>query len=347
MRELLVDRLRLLGRAAPGEPRRVVARLALGALGDLDQALAGVLAAVEDDVLDALAQLGVEVVVDADHAGVDDAHVHPRLDRVIEEHGVDGFAHRVVAAEREAHVGDAARDLGARQVGLDPARRLDEVDGVVVVLLDAGRDREDVRVEDDVLGREADLVDEDPVGARADLGLAREGVGLALLVERHHDGGGAVAANQLGVVAESVLALLHRDRVDDALALHALQAGLDHLPLRAVDHDRHARDLGLAGDEIQEADHRRLRIEHRLVHVDVDDLGAVLDLLARDAERFLELAVQDQARERLRAGDVGPLADVDEQRARADRHRLQAGKLHRRDHHAAAASSLNFGTRGE
>jgi hypothetical protein len=133
-------------------PRRVVARLSLGLLGDLDQALAGVLATIEDDVLDALAQLGVEVVVDADHAGVDDAHVHPRLDRVIEEHGVDGFAHRVVAAEREAHVGDAARDLGAGQVCLDPARRLDEVDGVVVVLLDAGRDREDVRVEDDVLG---------------------------------------------------------------------------------------------------------------------------------------------------------------------------------------------------
>ena len=97
---------------------------------------------------------------------------------------------------------------------------------------------------------------------------------------------------------------------------------------------------------LQEADHRRLRVEHRLVHVDVDDLRAVLDLLARDAERFLELAVQDQPRERLRAGDVGALADVDEQRALADRHRLEAGQLHRRDHHAAAASSRKFGTRG-
>jgi hypothetical protein len=37
----------------------------------------------------------------------------------------------------------------------DPAHRLDEVDGVVVVLLDAGGDGEDVRVEDDVFGREA------------------------------------------------------------------------------------------------------------------------------------------------------------------------------------------------
>ena len=135
-----------------------------------------------------------------------------------------------------------------------------------------------------------------------------------------------------------------------------LQAGLDHLPLRAVDHDRHARDLGLAGDQVQEAHHRRLAVEHRLVHVDVDDLGAVLDLLARDAERLLELAVEDQARERLRAGDVGALADVDEQRAGADQHRLEAGQLHRQRrrsiraaprrrrvgccaHHAASSSS--------
>jgi hypothetical protein len=33
--------------------------------------------------------------------------------------------------------------------------RLDEVDAVIVVLFDAGRDGEDVRIEDDVFGREA------------------------------------------------------------------------------------------------------------------------------------------------------------------------------------------------
>ena len=56
-----------------------------------------------------------------------------------------------------------------------------------VVLLDPGRDREDVRVEDDVLGREADLLGEQRVGALADRDLALDGVGLALLVEGHHD----------------------------------------------------------------------------------------------------------------------------------------------------------------
>jgi hypothetical protein len=74
------------------------------------------------------------------------------------------------------------------------------------------------------------------------------------LVEGHHDDGGAVARTiQPRLAQELGLALLQRDRVDDALALHALQAGLDDAPLRAVDHDRHARDVGLGGDEVEEA----------------------------------------------------------------------------------------------
>jgi hypothetical protein len=98
---------------------------------------------------------------------------------VVQEHGVDGLAHRVVAAERERHVGHAARHLGTGQVLLDPARGLDEIDAVVVVLFDAGGHGKDVGVEDDVLGREADLIDQHAVGALADLDLARVGVGLA------------------------------------------------------------------------------------------------------------------------------------------------------------------------
>ncbi len=37
-----------------------------------------------------------------------------------------------------------------REVGDDLARRLDEVDAVIVVFLDAGGNRKDVRIEDDV-----------------------------------------------------------------------------------------------------------------------------------------------------------------------------------------------------
>ncbi len=82
------------------------------------------------------------------------------------------------------------------------ARRLDVGEPVVVVLLDAGRDRKDVGIEDDVLGRKADLLGQELVGALADRDLALGGVGLALLVEGHDDDGGAVAHDLLRVLEE-------------------------------------------------------------------------------------------------------------------------------------------------
>ena len=61
------------------------------------------------------------------------------------------------------------------------------------MLLDAGGDREDVRIEDDVFGRESRLPREQGVRALADRDLALDGVGLALFVEGHDDHRRAVA----------------------------------------------------------------------------------------------------------------------------------------------------------
>ncbi len=119
------------------------------------------------------------------------------------------LAHGLVAAEGEGEVRDAARDMDERHLLLDLARGLDEGDAVAVVLLDAGGDGEDVGIEDDVLGRKADLLGEQLVGALADRDLALDRVGLALLVEGHDDDGGAVAQHLLGVLEERLLAFLH------------------------------------------------------------------------------------------------------------------------------------------
>jgi hypothetical protein len=235
---------------------------------------------------------------------------------------------------------------------LDPARGFDEIDRVVVVLFDAGGDGEDVGVEDDVLGRETHLIDQDAPGAFADLDLARIGVGLTLLVKGHHHGRGAIAFDQPRLALELRHPLLHGDRVDDALALDALQAGFDHAPLGRIDHDRHARDVGLTGDQVQEPHHRGLAVEHGLVHVDVDDLRPVFHLLAGHGQRVLVATLQDHAGEGLGAGDVGALADVDKRsdggatlRAvvnggdPADAQRLQAGQQHGGNGHGSSSNS--------
>ena len=122
------------------------------------------------------------------------------------------------------------------------------------------------------------------------------------------------------------------------LALADLQPLLDHPPFGAVDHHRHAGDIGLGGDQAEEALHRRFGIEQALVHVDVDDLGAVFDLGAGDIERGFVIVGRDQFAELGRAGDVGALADIDEIGLGRERERLQARR--------GADNSASRGRRG-
>ena len=69
------------------------------------------------------------------------------------------------------------------------------------------------------------------------------------------------------------------------LALDAFQPGFDHREFRGIDHHRHAGDVGLGGDQVEEIHHRLCEIEQALVHVDVDDLRAVRDLSRATVER--------------------------------------------------------------
>src|SRR5699024_4409699 len=81
-------------------------------------------------------------------------------------------------------------------------------------------------------------------------------------------------------------------------------------------------------------------VDHALVHVDVDHLGAVLDLLSSHRERGVVVVGLDEVAESCRPGDVGALADVDEKGVVVDGERLQAGQPHRRVDRGYLAPSL-------
>ena len=72
--------------------------------------------------------------------------------------------------------------------------------------------------------------------------------------------------------------------------------------------------------------HGLLGIEHALVHVDVDDLRAVVDLLARHGNGRRVVVRFDQAAKNRRPGDVAALTDVDEQVVRTDVEWLEPGE---------------------
>ena len=140
-----------------------------------------------------------------------------------------------------------SRDLGVRAAWRLMTRRgLEEIDGVVVVLLDAGRDREDVRIENDVFRGKADRLGQQLVRPRADAGRFSNRASAACPCSSNAmtTAAGAVAACiEAGATQELRLAILERDGVDDAFALQALQAFLEDGPLRRIHHDRHLRQI--------------------------------------------------------------------------------------------------------
>ena len=150
----------------------------------IDEPLGCIRPAVEEHALDPLEQVGLDVLVDGELAGVDDPHVEPCADRVVEERRVHRLAHGVVPAKGEGEVRDAARDEGARTPLLEQWDRLDVPLRKLRVLLDPGGHREHVRVENDVLGTESGLADQEVVGAPEDLDLPLDRLGLALARRR-------------------------------------------------------------------------------------------------------------------------------------------------------------------
>ena len=87
----------------PFAPRQIphpfLAKPATEPLGDFQHPLGRIVAPVEDDILATLPQIGVDLVINHELPRVDDAHIHPRLNRVIEENRVHRLAHRFIATE--------------------------------------------------------------------------------------------------------------------------------------------------------------------------------------------------------------------------------------------------------
>ncbi len=289
-----------------------------------DEPLGGVRAAVENHVLDPLAQGRLDVFIDGQLPGVDDAHIEPGVDGVVEKCRVERLADRVVAAKRKRDIAHAAGNLHVRQQFLDLPRGLDEVYAVLCMFLHARADGQNVRIEDDVGRLDARLFGEQFIGALGDADFVLDGDGLTLLVEHHHHAGRAVLLHEASVVEELGLALLEADGIDNRLALHAFQPRFQHRPTGTVDHHGHAGDVRLRGDEIEELGHHFGAVQQSLVHIDVDDVRAALYLLPGDGNRLAQVAVADQPGEPFRAGDVRPFADHREGAFGEDHERLES-----------------------
>ncbi len=252
---------------------------------------------------------------------VDDCHVEPGVDGVLEEHRVERAAG--VRRDAEAQVGDAEHREAAGHMRFDRANAVDRLDAGAPQLFLAGCEREGDYVEDQRLVRDAVLLVGDLGDAAGDLKLALGGMRHAFFVDRHRDRGRAVARDQRhGAVDFVAAAAFERERVDDSTA--------------RVDFERRLQDVGLGGvDDQRQLDvHRQLldQLDHLLFfvgalghrHADVEDMCPRVYLLARHLEQAIVVVVQQQALDFARAERVDALADHRGRRFLAQRGRAYA-----------------------
>ena len=152
--------------------------LPLVVFSDCEQFVRAIRVAIQNDVLNRIAQVLGQVFVNCKLAGVYDAHIHTRANSVIQESRVNRLAHNIVATKGERYVANAAAHQRVRQRGFDLARRLDEIEAVVGVFFDARRDRKNIWIENDVGRVDANFFGQDAVTTFTDLDLAVDRVRL-------------------------------------------------------------------------------------------------------------------------------------------------------------------------
>src|SRR5437588_2720208 len=113
-----------------------------------------------------------------------------------QERGMHRLGHGIVAPKGKRNVADTAADARAEQILFDPACRFNEIDRIIAVFLQTGRDRENIRIEDDVVCWKIGAFGQNLVSAHADVDLTLEIVALALFIERHHDYGCAITPDE-------------------------------------------------------------------------------------------------------------------------------------------------------
>ena len=201
--------------------------------------------------------------------------------------------------------------MGMRAQYAQLFKRLDKVDAIIVMLVNPRCHRKNIGIENDVFGRKASA-DQQVIGTFADFDLAFFGVSLPSLVERHHHDCRAIGHAQPRMVQKGLFAFLHRNRIHDGLTRNAFQPRFDDAPFGTVDHQRYTRNVWLGSDSLDECGHRLMGVEQTFIHIDVDNLRAVFDLVARDFDSGFIITRQNELLKLGAAGDVRAFTDVDE-----------------------------------
>jgi hypothetical protein len=184
--------------------------------------------------------------------------------------------------------------------------------------------REGQGVEDEVGGRQPELVDRDSGDPLAHFNLAVGGAGLTFLVDgQHHHRRPELLGHRQQHVGLAP-AVLQVDRVDDRTAADAAQTRRHHGHLGGVDHQRQRR---LGGQAVDHLDHVGYAVPADVVDADVKGVRTLAHLGPGHLGHGLPVGVQQQVAELARPVGVEPLTDHEKRQVLLERHRrVQRGQ---------------------
>ena len=210
------------------------------------QPLCSILPAVEQYIFNPLPEFRINIIIDSQLPGVYNPHIHSRLYGMIKETGMHRLPDCVVPPEGKRKIAHTSAHMHTRQRLFDSLGGFEISFSILIVLRDAGRYGEYVRVENDVLRRKPHFLGENAVSATTDLHLPLVTIRLSFLIESHNYNGRSVSPDKFRLPNKLFLTLLQRDRIDDPLPLQVFEPCFNDRPLGRVHHYRHLSDIRLS-----------------------------------------------------------------------------------------------------
>ena len=227
---------------------------------------------------------------------------------------------RAAGFSPERHVGHPQRGVGAGQLGFDPPDGLDGGQAVFAQVVAAGGQRERQSVEDQVGRGQAVALHCQAVESVGHPHLPLQVPGLAFLIDEqaHHRGAVLAGQRQHPVQARPLaLAVFQVGRVEDGSTADPLQAGLHHVGLGGVQHQRG----GHPGSEpTGQLVHVGGAVAPHIVDAQIQKVGALAHLVAGDLEAAVPVGLQHGVAELAGAVGVGALTHDEKGRVLGEGH---------------------------
>ena len=182
---------------------------------------------VEDNIFAEVPERRVNLVINHQLSCIHNAHVHPSLDGMKQEHGVHGFTNMVVTTERKRKVADTTRYFDLWIFLFQYTGGLNKINPIVVVFFQACGHCKNIEIKDDIRSRESYFFGEDFESTVANLDSFFQRICLPLLVKGHHDDRCTKASANDGLLNELFFSFFEGDGVHHTFTLYAFEPRFD------------------------------------------------------------------------------------------------------------------------